>query len=211
MGIKDSLTKSFISMSESFSKLNYDTKSFMDIKDSLTKSFISMSESFSKLNYDTIAKSFTGINKNLNSLYGDWSIDNVENEKIVEENIIELQNDFESINVKINWQQCIIAVITKWKEKNPVIASIIFFLFLAFLTGIIQSFGETVKSAIMYEQPKSESSIILKLDASQEVKIIDIVPYFYEIEINKEDTTITGFVSKRSIRIKQIPEDIVKK
>ena len=44
------LTKSFISISESFSKLNFDTKSFMGIKDSLTKSIISMSESFSKLN-----------------------------------------------------------------------------------------------------------------------------------------------------------------
>ncbi len=152
----------------------------------------------SKYYFKSISKSIMNLEIN----------DDVDINQISEEEKVETISDFENIELEQNWQQRINAIIQKWKTKNPIVAGVIIFILLTLMSKAIETWGEyvyeTTKSVCIHEQPKKESETIIQLTKSIEIKIIADVPYYYQIECENGKEIITGWVSKRSVKQKDI-------
>ena len=60
--------------------------------------------------------------------------------------------------------------------------------------------------AKVYEEPNTQAPIIYHIEQHQQVVIIGKVPYYYVIETKDVETNEikTGYVSKRSVELKEI-------
>lgn len=123
------------------------------------------------------------------------------------EEIAEFRDDLQGITVdNRNWQQKIADKVDKWKDKNPVIwvfiVAIIIPLLVSIFANIISGMINVPKAAIK-DEPSATGEVIYNITINQDVKIIDDTRYYYKVQYyNKEaDTTIIGWVSKRSVEI----------
>ncbi len=106
-----------------------------------------------------------------------------------------------------NWEQRLMERMAQLKETHPVIAWVLYHVFVSILFGIIASLAATAiwqatTSAKVYEKPNTESPIIYRLEPLQQVKVIGEQPYYFQIELTDNSTqeTMVGFVSKRSLK-----------
>lgn len=118
------------------------------------------------------------------------------------------------LSPKQNWEQRLMDRVTKLKESHPVFATILYHMFFTVLIGIIVSLismiiGQAITSTNVYVKPKTTSSVIYHLEPLQQVKIIGEQPYYFQIELTDDDTgdTLTGFVSKRSLKVADSEEE----
>lgn len=107
-----------------------------------------------------------------------------------------------------NWEQCFAEKIKNFSQTHPVIAWVLEKIFLAILLGIItnmvsSAIGQALFPANVYEEPRSSSPIVCRIELNQNVVIVGDVPYFYEVEIQNEspEHRYIGYVSKRSISL----------
>jgi len=114
---------------------------------------------------------------------------------------------------KKNWEQRFMDSIDKFKETHPLIAWILCNIFLTILIGIIinlvsNTIGQALVPAKVYEEPTTSSPIIGHVEQEKTIIIVGDVPYYYEIEINSgaAEQTMTGYISKKSVRVMGLPE-----
>lgn len=107
-----------------------------------------------------------------------------------------------------NWEQCFAEKIKNFSQTHPVIAWVLEKIFLAILLGIITNMvspaiGQALFPANVYEEPRSSSPIVCRIELNQNVVVVGDVPYFYEVEIQNESAEhrYIGYVSKRSISL----------
>lgn len=111
-----------------------------------------------------------------------------------------------------NWEQRLAERLKREKERHPVRAWLIVKL-LAFLMSILamilaSGLYETIKAAVLRESPSPGASIVVNIDASRQITVIDEVPYYYKAAYLDAETgkQYVGWISKRSTR-KPAPAD----
>lgn len=159
----------------------------------------------SQINFDNIANSLVQPEMLEKTIWEYEQSTGVESAASNEE-ITELHNDLQDIAAdNKNWQQNFAEKINKWKEKNPVI----FFLIVQILTVLLSIlsnfiFGKiTAPKAVIKEEPNAAGDVIYNITINQDVTIIDDTRYYYKVKFYniETDTTITGWISKRSLEI----------
>ena len=105
-----------------------------------------------------------------------------------------------------NWEQVLVQKLNTAKERHPVYAWLIVQLVVFIIQLMIAVLGgllvETIKPAILRESPSQDAPIVINIDASQQITIINEVPYYYQAEYIETDTgeKHTGWISKRSTK-----------
>lgn len=113
---------------------------------------------------------------------------------------------------KQNWQQRLMAVLLKWKERNPIIAYLVAILISNIIWALIVNAaswtGKTIKAAVVRDEPSSSAIGICRIQPSQNVIVIGDVPYYYLIEFNDPNTNELqrGYISKKSVQAISGPE-----
>ena len=61
------------------------------------------------------------------------------------------------------------------------------------------------KDARVYEEPSSKSNVVVNVTVEQHVNIVNVVPYYYEVEITDPETgeVMTGYVYKGNIMLNE--------
>lgn len=110
-----------------------------------------------------------------------------------------------------NWEQRLMDRIEMFKQTHPLWAVILKLLFVYIFLEIFNSvcstgIGQMLFPAKVYEEPNTQAPIIYHIEQHQQVVIIGEVPYYYEIETKDVETNEikTGYVSKRSVELKEI-------
>lgn len=110
-----------------------------------------------------------------------------------------------------NWEQRLMDRIEMFKQTHPLWAVILKLLFVYIFLEIFNSvcstgIGQMLFPAKVYEEPNTQAPIIYHIEQHQQVVIIGEVPYYYEIETKdvKTNEIKTGYVSKRSVELKEI-------
>ena len=110
-----------------------------------------------------------------------------------------------------NWEQRLMDRIEVFKRTHPLWARVLKFLFFCIFLEIFNSvcsngIGQMLFPAKVYEEPNTQAPIIYHIEQHQQVVIIGEVPYYYEIETKDIETNEikTGYVSKRSVELKEI-------
>ncbi len=154
-------------------------------------------------NFNNLVKNVIETNNNYSDSFdGTYSIDSVTNDEVME-----VSNDLKLIvSDRLNWQQKIANTLTKWKEKNPVIAFLLNNIIIVIIVGLITSYfysAVTSKKSSVKVEPQYGSPIVCKIEINKDVTVISDVPYYYEIKfIDQSDgQTKTGWISKRSVKI----------
>lgn len=113
----------------------------------------------------------------------------------------------EAVGKKENWQQHLMAQIQEWKQQNPIVAVILCFIvsFLIqnyILSPVFSQIGQTIKSAVIREEPNASSAQVCQVEKDWEVVLIDDVPYYYQVEFDDPVTgeRLYGFISKKTVR-----------
>ena len=106
----------------------------------------------------------------------------------------------------LNWQQRLMSVLLKWKERNPIIA----FLVALLISNIIWNLfinavswtAKTVKASVIRNEPTSSAIETCRIQQAQHVIVIGDVPYYYFIEFNDPNTNAPqrGYISKKSVQ-----------
>lgn len=100
----------------------------------------------------------------------------------------------------------------KWKEQHPFLADIYMqVLFPLLVSLIVSGFSLTIgkalvaKDARVYEEPSSKSTVVVNVTVEQHVNIVNVVPYYYEVEITDPETgeVMTGYVYKGNIMLNE--------
>ncbi len=95
-----------------------------------------------------------------------------------------------------------------WKREHPVQSFLIFQILLAIIINIISNYacdfidGFIIKKAKIYQEPKSDSEVVINIDVEQNVIILDSVPYYYKVKIEDEqtDNQFIGYIYKSNIK-----------
>lgn len=110
-----------------------------------------------------------------------------------------------------NWEQRLMDRIEVFKRTHPLWARLLKFLFFYIFLEIFNNvcsteIGQMLFPAKVYEEPNIQASIVYHIEQHQQVVIIGEVPYYYEIETKDIETNEikTGYVSKRSVELKEI-------
>lgn len=110
-----------------------------------------------------------------------------------------------------NWEQRLMDRIDVFKHTHPLWAAVLKLIFIYIFLEIFNSvcstgIGQALFPAKVYEEPTTQASIIYHIEQHQQVIIIGEVPYYYEIETKDVETNEikTGYVSKRSVELKEI-------
>lgn len=110
-----------------------------------------------------------------------------------------------------NWEQRLMDRIEVFKRTHPLWARLLKFLFFYIFLEIFNNvcsieIGQMLFPAKVYEEPNTQASIVYHIEQHQQVVIIGEVPYYYEIETKDIETNEikTGYVSKRSVELKEI-------
>lgn len=113
-----------------------------------------------------------------------------------------------------NWEQRLMDSVAKFKETHPVYAWILYHLFVTILIGIAINLTasviwQAITSAKVYEAPNPASPVVSQLEPRQQVKVIGEQPYYFQVELTDGNTqeTMVGFVSKRSLKEFNMPEE----
>ena len=107
-----------------------------------------------------------------------------------------------------NWEQRFMESIAKYRKTHPVVAWVLEKIFFAILIGVATSLassavGRVLHPANLYEEPRTSSQVICRIEESETVVIVGEAPYYYQIERGDENTKqlIVGYASKRTIRL----------
>lgn len=107
-----------------------------------------------------------------------------------------------------NWEQALTASFKKLQEKHPVWIGLLKFVLVSLLLQIAlnlasTAIGQLLFPAKMHEKPQASSPIIHQVMENQTVVITGDAPYYYEVEIQDaaSQQVLTGYISKRSIKI----------
>lgn len=188
-----------------FQKL-FDKISFLsDELETFAKNMVRSFDLVSQINFDNIINSLVQTDLLEKTIWEYEQTAGIESTTSSEE-ITELHNDLQDIAAdNKNWQQKLAEKTSKWKEKNPVICFLIVQI-LAVLLSIFSNFifGKiTTPKAAIKEEPSATGDVIYNITINQEVTIIDDTRYYYKVKFYniETDTTITGWISKRSLEI----------
>ncbi len=132
-------------------------------------------------------------------------VDEIKN--INEGDINLLSEDLEVISGDpLNWQQKIFRCITKWNNKNPVIAFILKYIILSIMISIFAAYvfqAMTIKKSAIREEPNTSAQVIINVNVNQTINVIESKPYYYKIEYYNSETNenVSGWISKRNVTI----------
>ena len=94
----------------------------------------------------------------------------------------------------------------EWKVKNPIVAGLLVWIIAILVeTHIIvpaaTEIGQTIKRAVVREEPNTNSVVISQVEEAHNVLIIDAVPYYYYVEFNDpvSNELLCGYISKKSV------------
>ncbi len=106
-----------------------------------------------------------------------------------------------------NWQQKINDVIREWKEKNPVLFSVLVYFILPLIISVIATpiyNAITQNNTQIKDEPSASGNTVCNVTVNQEVTIISTsTNYYYEVEFNDEESgeIKKGWISKRSVKL----------
>lgn len=160
-----------------------------------------------KANYPTFEQ-ISSLLQELNDISHDYAFDddygNAETLTPQEEQrITEAINDVVS-NPK-NWQISIVTQINRFKETNPILAKLFILLIYICINLAIATSATVISNGIIRKEPTATSKPITNIANNDIVHIINVMPYYYEVEYADQETgeTMTGWISKRSVKINQ--------
>lgn len=105
-----------------------------------------------------------------------------------------------------NWEQTLVKSLRLAQERHPVFAKAIIWLLSAIITIVLNvaanTIYDTIKIAKLREKPAQDATVVTIVNISQEVTIINDVPYYFEIEYidTVTEKRNTGWISKRSVQ-----------
>lgn len=121
----------------------------------------------------------------------------------------ELDESIQETIVSSNPQNNVESKYVEWKQRHPILADIFLVLVLSiissFISGMLVNWatGVLTKPANVYEEPKSNSNIVINVDINQTVTITNDIPYYYEVIFKDPETGVekAGYISKKNIII----------
>jgi len=196
------IQNSFKVYGNAFSAIQNSLKAYGEIFSAIQNNLKTIDTSFLNEFYE-VAKSFNfpTLDNNFENCVEEIETLDIEIKQEVETVINDIFSDEQ------NWQQKLWTSIETFKDKNSIIARILFWilgLYITFLLNTALTNGCTTRPTKVYELPQSASIVIHNLTVNQQVTIIlDSTPrYYHKISYTDENGEICeGCVSKGSIQI----------
>ena len=128
-----------------------------------------------------------------------------------EEAAVEAVNEILQAEPK-NWEQKLVEKLKDAGNRRPVqawlIKCILSIIIQIMVTIIAELVVEAIKPAVLREDPTPAASIVVNVDASRHMTVVNKVRYYYQVAYTDPETgeRHTGWISKRSTRPIQLEE-----